>query len=108
MSALNNSFEFSLGNSTLDNSGNYAFTEITLHNDLSIVIGSIYGSNQDNPQFINNLAEIINSYNNPNILLGGDWNCTRLYQLDNIHYVSQNNLKNDSSNHQYVQYLLFN
>ena len=88
---FNNSFEFEILGNICDNLGNFTLVEITLHNDLSIVLGSIYGPNQDNPVFITNLVGHLEDFNNPNILLGGDWNCTRNYGLDNINYVAHNN-----------------
>ena len=86
-----NSFEFEIQNSVLDDAGNYTLCEIKLRNDFSLVLGSIYGPNQDNPQFIQNLMDLIQGLDNPNILLGGDWNCTRSFKLDNYNYVSENN-----------------
>ena len=67
--------------------------EISLQTDLDLVIGLIYALNQDNPLFINNLSNLIEEYENPNILLEGDWNSTRNFTLDNLNYISQNNLR---------------
>ena len=88
---LDNTFEFEIIKDTCDVSGNYSLLELSLHNGFSFVIGSIYGPNQDNPTFITDLAELLEDFNNPNIMLGGDWNCTRKYTLDNINYMNQNN-----------------
>ena len=90
---FNNTFEFQLGTCKQDPNGNFTLAEITLHTDIAIVIRSIYGPNQDDPQFIQTLTEVIEEFDNPNILLGGDWNCTRSHQLDNINYIAQNNKK---------------
>ena len=88
---MDNTFEFEILKETIDVLGNYTLLEISLHNEFSFVIGSIYGPNQDNPTFITDLSKLIEDFNNPNILLGGDWNCTRNYSLDNINYLSHNN-----------------
>ena len=85
-----NSFEFNLGQKSLDINGNYAITEVILPENFSFVIGSIYAPNQDNPKFIKDLQSVIEDYNNPNIIVGGDWNSTRNYALDNLNYLSQN------------------
>ena len=62
-----------------------------LPNDNNIIIGTIYGSNLDNEAFYKELNETLSTFNNPVIILGGDWNCTRDFQLDNNNYVSANN-----------------
>ena len=90
---INNTFEFSTNDNIIDSSGNYTFTELKLPSGLEIVIGSIYAPNQDSPDFIKKIIEHIKSYENPNIFVGGDWNSTRNFKLDNINYVSQNNLR---------------
>ena len=88
---FNNTFKFSLGITKNDDSGNYTFIELVLPNTLCFILGSIYAPNQDCPNFISNLSNIITDYENPNIMLGGDWNSTRIYELDNLNYVKQNN-----------------
>ena len=90
---INNTFEYTLGKIVKDDLGNYVLVEILLPNETSIVIGSIYGPNIDNADFYHKLDEIISHFNNPNIILGGDWNSTRNFKLDNNNYISQNNLK---------------
>ena len=90
---FNNTFEFSLGIIKNDPNGNYTLVELYLPNKLSLILGSIYAPNQDTPNFIQNIKIIIEEFENPNILLGGDWNSTRNYRLDNYNYVNQNNPK---------------
>ena len=87
---FNNTFEFTLGQNHIDAHGNFCLTEIHLPEKLSIVLGSIFASNQDSPQFITDLEAILKQYDNPNIILGGDWNSTRDFSLDNFNYLSQN------------------
>ena len=86
-----NSFEFEILKSTFDKRGNYTLCEISLHNGFSLILGSIYGPNKDNPAFIHTLSDLLEEFNNPNILLGGDWNCNRSFEIDNLKYVSENN-----------------
>ena len=88
-----NSFEFSIGTKHIDPHGNYCISEISLSNGLNLVIGSIYCPNQDNPNFITNVDELIREFENPNVILGGDWNTTRNFSLDNLNYISQNNMR---------------
>ena len=90
---LNNSFEFTIGETINDKMGNFSLTEIKLHTDFSLVIGSVYAPNQDSPEFIEFLTSSIQTFENPNILIAGDWNSTRDFGLDNKNYVIQNNMK---------------
>ena len=78
----------------VDPEGNYALTEIQLPNEISIIIGSLYGPNEDKPSFYEKLNEHINSIGNPNIIIGGDWNATRDFNIDNNNYKHINNPKN--------------
>ena len=74
---LNIRFEFTLYKTTTNDTGNYTITELQLHRGISLILGFIYCQNQDNPFFTNNIMEIIQSYENSNILLEGDWSTTR-------------------------------
>ena len=76
-----------------DAAGNYSITECILSTSMSILKGSTYASNQDNPAFIKYISDIIEESVNPNIILGGDWNSTRNFSLlENINNKTQNNL----------------
>ena len=88
---FNNSFEFSLGDSIRDTGGNYTLVELILSNNLKIVIGSVYGPNNDNTPFFNTLGQDISKFENSLIILGGDWNSTRNFKLVNMNYVKHNN-----------------
>ena len=88
---INNTFEFTIGEIKKDQGGNYTLVEIKLLNDITIVLGAIYGPNQDNPDFYNGLNDEIRNFGNPNIILGGDWNSTRNFKLDNKNYAKHNN-----------------
>ena len=90
---FNDTLDFSIGRISKDTMGNYVILEIIIPDNISIVIGSIYGPNDDNPEFYCNIAKTISEYENPNILIGGDWNSTRNFKLDNNNYLSQNNMK---------------
>ena len=90
---FNNTFEFDLGEIIKDTGGNYTLTELLLPNNLKLVIGSVYGPNQDNTPFFDTLSQDITKFENSLMILGGDWNSTRDYTLDNVNYVSHNNPK---------------
>jgi exonuclease III len=45
-------------------------------NNRELIVGSIYGPNRAEPQFFNNLRDLLRNDNDVPIILGGDWNCT--------------------------------
>jgi len=53
-------------------------------NNREIIIGSIYGPNRVEPQFYNNLRQLLLCENDVPIILGGDWNCT--YSSEPVRY----------------------
>ena len=73
---FNNTFEFAAKNKIIDKNGNYCITEIELPGKLSIVLCCVYGPNIDNPSFYQKIEEEIQSFNNPIVIMGGDWNAT--------------------------------
>ena len=91
---LNNSFEFTIGKTVKDKLGNYVLTELMLPNETSIVFGSVYRPNTDNVDFYQKLDNKISEFDNPNIIIGDNWNTTRQFHLDNNNYLTQNNMKN--------------
>ncbi len=66
-----------------DNTGNILLMKISVGNS-TMVIGSIYGPNNDDMFFFNVLKEKILAFNCPNVVLGGDWNCTLDSRNSNI------------------------
>ena len=90
---INNIFECDLGGNIIDPGGNYSMIELILPTGLKIVLASIYGPNQDTPQFYKEISNHLASFENPTILIGGDWNCTRDFKIDNLNYVAVNNPK---------------
>ena len=84
---FNNSFEFIIGEIKKD----YTLIEINLSNNISIIVGFIYGPNQDNPNFYSDLDDKLSLFGNPNMVLGGDRNSTRNFNQDNKNYANHNN-----------------
>ena len=91
---INNTFEFNIGNIRRDEEGNYIILELLLPHDNNIAIGSVYGPNSDNKIFYQELDQIVTSFSNPMIIIGGDWNSTRNFNIDNNNYKAPNNQKN--------------
>jgi hypothetical protein len=64
-----------------DRAENYLLLELEMSGE-RIIIGSIYGPNTLDVNFFENLDNDIRDFNNPNIIIGGDFNCT--YSTDEI------------------------
>ena len=94
---INNTFEFTIGQTKVDPGGNYVLVEIKLSNDFVFIVGSIYGPNEDSPKFYQNLEQNIDALGNPNIIIAGDWNSTRDFSLDNNNYKGLNNPKSTNA-----------
>ena len=90
---LNNTFEFEVKDTKSDIYGNYIFIEMELPGIITLIIGSIYGPNSDCPEFYHGIEAILNDFENPNVIMAGDWNFTLNQELDNLHYKNKNNPK---------------
>ena len=88
---INNTFEYHIGQIKVDPGGNFVLVELKLSKDFVFLIGSIYGPNEDNPNFYRSLELDITNFGNPNIILAGDWNSTRDFHMDNNNYKHKNN-----------------
>ena len=100
---MNNTFEFNIGEIRKDPGGNFTLVKINFMNNMDIIIGSVYGLNQDNPQFYQKLDEEINKFGNPNMIIGGDWNSTRNFKLDNKNYNNHNNPSSQNAINELIQ-----
>lgn len=87
---LKNNFEFKIHKTVADPEGNYIVIDISCF-DTRITMASIYGPNKDNPAFYKKLKEIVEEFQNPSIIMCGDWNIVQSYELDNNGYLHQNN-----------------
>lgn len=88
---VNNNVEYKLLNIFKDAGGNYVFIHVSMF-EKEFLIGSVYGPNDDNPDFYENLeAVILQSNQFDNIILGGDWNLVMDFDLDCFNYVRRNN-----------------
>jgi len=62
-------------NTREDDDGNFILLNMEI-NDVKITVGAVYGPNQDELNFFENLKNEVTSIGNANIILGGDWNLT--------------------------------
>ena len=88
---LNNTFEFEVKETKADINGNYLFLEMELPGIITLIMGSIYGPNSDCPEFHQDIDKMLKEFENPNVIMAGDWNFTLNQELDNLHYKKHNN-----------------
>ena len=70
---LKNNFNKIVHSHKSDNNGRYIILDIEI-NSLKLLICSIYGPNGDEPQFYLNFIELLESFDNSNHIIAGDWN----------------------------------
>ena len=71
---LNNTFEYSVKNCIKDPEGRYIILEITIVNLITFFIINIYAPNKDDPDWFNNLFNIMEPISNNCEIWTGDWN----------------------------------
>ncbi len=57
-----------------DPNGRYIILDITIY-DTRLTLGNVYGPNKDDPNFFLTVIDYIESCNNDNRIIGGDFNC---------------------------------
>ena len=74
----------------IDDRGNFVILDLTLY-DYDITLASLYGPNTDNPAFFADLQQIIIEFENPHVIICGDWNLVQDQTLDTHNYLHVNN-----------------
>ena len=85
---FNSTFEYKIHKIRRDQKGCYLALDIEINQERTTLI-NVYGpSDRDNPDFIDNINDLINELDNENIIVGGDWNCILDMKLDSRNYLS--------------------
>jgi exonuclease III len=71
---IKSSVDFVLHSSTPDSNGRYIILDLSI-NDTRITLVSLYGPNQDVPDFFSTIFEITEKVGNDNRIIVGDFNC---------------------------------
>ena len=87
---FNNSFEYKLNEIRRCPNGNYILIDIVMLNQC-ITVGTIYGPNEDDPNFYRHLFHEIGDIGNEEIIIGGDWNLVLNHNIDYHNYRNINN-----------------
>ncbi|CAG2238259.1 unnamed protein product [Mytilus edulis] len=93
-----NTFEFKIHEETIDLMGNFIILDITIQ-DYRITLAAIYGPNNDDTSFFENIKHKISHYGNSSTVVAGDWNVVQDYDMDTLHYRSENNLQSKAKIH---------
>ena len=70
---IKNNFSKAIHSYKSDNNGRYIILDIEI-NSLRLLICTIYGPNRDEPHFYLNFIELLESFDNSNHIIAGDWN----------------------------------
>ena len=89
---FNNNFEFVIHKTKKDDAGNLIALDLTIEGKRVTLI-NIYGPNSDSPVFYDNIADILETYNNESNLVTGDFNLVLDQFLDTQNYIHINNPK---------------
>lgn len=92
MILINNNFDCEVKRVLTDTNGNYVIIDMKIQ-DHSITLASIYGPNEDKPQFYRDLKQKLLDFNNEKIIICGDWNIIINPELDSENYKHINNPK---------------
>ena len=87
---FNDNFQYEIHNSFADQNGNYLILDITICDNRMTLI-NMYGPNQDQPQFFQDIYTVTQSIDNASIIWCGDWNLVMDYNKDTKNYSNRNN-----------------
>ena len=89
MVLINNNFQ-QVERIKTDNSGNFIILDMTIE-DKEVTLVNIYGSNNDNPLFYENLKSKIEEFHNEQVIIYGHWNMIFDAKMDKNNYLHINN-----------------
>ena len=72
--------------------GNFVLVACTIHNE-SYLFVNVYGPNEDNPTFYDNLSNIIGQFDVQYTIVAGDLNFVMEPDIDSLNYVSEHNVR---------------
>ena len=81
-----------------DPKGNYIILDIKVK-EQQFTLCALYGPNEDNPIFFQNITHMIENLNNVSVIIAGNWNVVLDYEKDILNYKHKNNPKSQQSIH---------
>ncbi len=89
---FNKTFKHEVHKAVLDEDGNFIILDLTIQGRRISLVG-IYGPNEDSPNFLKKISDVIDSLHISSIIMAGDWNVVQEYNLDTHNYRTKNNVK---------------
>jgi len=89
---LHNMLDYKVYSTKVDKNGNWVILDISI-NSIRVTLVSIYGPNEDNPDFYENIKKIVEEFDNAHCIFCGDWNLVQDQELDTSNYIRLNNPK---------------
>ena len=92
---LTKGIKFKVCASFSDPGGNYIIAKVIINDTQKIILANIYGPNEDNPAFYEELGNIFQEIEDDDtpVIIGGDFNLTLNGTLDTKNYVGENNTR---------------
>ena len=90
MFLINTNFEQKVKRIKTDENGNFMILVMVIE-DKEVTLVNIYGPNNDNPQFYEQMKQQIEEFKNDHVIKCGDWNMIMDVEIDSFNYVNINN-----------------
>ena len=90
MLLINNNFSCDIGRVITDPDGNFIIAELKMY-DIKVILASVYGPNDDRPQFYRKLQQHITAFESDRVIICGDWNLVLDPEIDTENYRQVNN-----------------
>ena len=87
---FNYNFSYKIHSRKNDEYGNFLALDVSI-DDHRITLVSLYGQNNDNPNFFHQILDIYNEFENQDIIICGDFNLVQNQELDTYNYLNVNN-----------------
>ena len=90
MVLLNNTFEHKVNRVKQDRNGNFLILDLNIDGK-NITLVTLYGPNEDNPKFYENIKRNVTEFGNDEVIMCGDWNLCLDVEKDCENYLHINN-----------------
>ena len=89
---INNNLSYTLIEEMKSECGNFQILACKIQND-SYLLVNVYGPNEDNPAFYNNLSNIIGQFDVDHMIVAGDFNFVMKPEADSLNYSGEYNVR---------------